>query len=129
MEIATEHAEAVRQRARVGVKERLLLDRIALYATDVTPRHEEAAAAVESHLAHAHRTVGNGALVAAGMAAQAAAIERFDELWRSVARALGEQFLQLHLESVRQNVVSGFSRTRSSVRLQPDQEWCRLQPD
>ncbi len=96
VEIAAEHAEAVGQRARVGVKERLLLDGIALHAADVTPWHEEPAATVKPHFAHAHRALGNRALVATGVAAQTATLERLDKLRRRFARALGEQLLQLH---------------------------------
>src|SRR5438034_193015 len=44
VEIAAEHPEAVRERARVRVEERLLLDRIALHAADVAPRHLQPAA-------------------------------------------------------------------------------------
>ena len=42
VQIAAEHAEAVRERAGVRVEERLLLDRIALHAADVSPRHAQA---------------------------------------------------------------------------------------
>jgi hypothetical protein len=55
------------------------------------------AASVEAHLAHAHRTVGNRALMTAGVAAKAIAFEPLDELRRRLARALGQQLLQLHL--------------------------------
>ena len=98
MQIAAEHAEAVGERARVGVEERLLLDRIALHAADVAPRHAQRAAVVEPHLAHAHRAVGDRALMTAGMTAQTIALERLDELGRRFVRALGEQLLQLHVQ-------------------------------
>ena len=39
VQVAAEHAEAVGERAGIGVEERLLLDRIALHAADVAPRH------------------------------------------------------------------------------------------
>ena len=52
------------------VEERLLLDRIALHAADVAPRHVELAVAIEAHLADAERAVGDRALVAAGVAAE-----------------------------------------------------------
>ena len=60
MQVAPEHAEAVGERARIGVEERLLLDGIALHAADVAPWHAERAATVEADLAHAHRAVGDG---------------------------------------------------------------------
>ena len=48
MQIAAQHAEAVSQRARIGVEERFLLDGIALHAADISPRHVERAALVVS---------------------------------------------------------------------------------
>ena len=39
VQVAAEHAEAVGERARMRVEERLLLDRIALHAADVAPGH------------------------------------------------------------------------------------------
>jgi hypothetical protein len=72
MKIASEHAEAVGECARIGVEKRFFLDRIALHAADVSPRHSQLAALVESHLAHADRSVGQGTAVAAGVALQPA---------------------------------------------------------
>jgi hypothetical protein len=71
------------------MKERLFLNRIALHAADVAPRHEEAAASVEANFANAHRPVGDGTLVPAGVAAQSIAVEWLDELGRGFACALG----------------------------------------
>ena len=86
MEIAAEHAEAERQRAGMGVEERLLLDRIALHAADVAIRHVQHAAAIEAHLADAGGAVGNGTRVAARMTAQPAAVDRLDQLRRGLDR-------------------------------------------
>ena len=72
VQIAAEHAEAVGERAGIRVEERLLLDRIALHAADVAPRHAQPAALVEAHLADADRALGQRTAVAAGVAAQAA---------------------------------------------------------
>ena len=80
MQIAAEHAEAVGERARVGVEERLLLDRIALHAADVAPRHAQRSALVEAHLADADRAFGQRTAVAAGVALQAPVIEHPVEL-------------------------------------------------
>ena len=52
------------------MKEGLLLDRIALHAADVAPRHVQRAAVVEAHVADAQRAVGNRALVPARIAAE-----------------------------------------------------------
>src|SRR5262249_44274957 len=55
--------------------ERLLLDRVALHAADVTPGHEQAAGLVVAHLAHANRAFGQRTAVAAREASQAAVAE------------------------------------------------------
>src|SRR6185503_9344906 len=68
VKIAPEHPEAVGERAGVGVKERLLLDRIALHAADVAPGHQRAAGLVEAHLAHADGAFRQRTAVPAGIA-------------------------------------------------------------
>ena len=87
VQIAAEHAEAVGERARMRVEERLLLDRIALHAADVSPRHAQTSALVEADLADADRALGQRAAVAAGEASQAAVGQRFVELALRVSRA------------------------------------------
>src|SRR5207253_1258962 len=57
VQVAAEHPEAVGQRAGVDVEEGLLLDRVALHAADVAPRHLQASAFVESNLADADRAL------------------------------------------------------------------------
>jgi hypothetical protein len=52
VQVAPEHADAVREGAWIGMEERLLLDRIALHAADVSERHAQPTAIVESHFAH-----------------------------------------------------------------------------
>ena len=74
MQIAAQHAEAVRERSGVGVEERLFLDRIALHATDVAPGHHQASAPVEPHFAHAGRAVRNLAVMPAGVAVHPAVV-------------------------------------------------------
>ena len=71
----------------LGVEERLLLDRIALHAADVAPRHVQPPAAIEADLAHAHRALGDRTLVPAGVAADASALDRLDELGRRLGGA------------------------------------------
>ena len=63
----------------MGVKKRLLLDGITLHSGNVAPRSVEFAAVVEANLADSGLTFGDGATVAAGMAAQAIAIQLFPE--------------------------------------------------
>jgi hypothetical protein len=80
VEIAAEHAEAVGECARVRVKEWFLLDRIALHAADVTPRHQQAAALVEAHLADANRPFRQRTAVPAREAAQSSVRQCFVEV-------------------------------------------------
>src|SRR6266542_6447478 len=87
VQVAPEHAEAEGERAGMRVEERLLLDRIALDAADVSPRNAQVSAAIEPHLAHADGPVGDRALVPARVAADALFRDVLDELWRSVSRA------------------------------------------
>ena len=92
VQIAAEHAEAERQRTGMGMEERLLLDRIALHAADVAVRHLQYAATIEADLADAGGAVRNGTRVTARMAAQPAAIDRLDELRRSLDRPHRQNF-------------------------------------
>ena len=95
MQIAAEHAEAEGQRSRIRVEERLLLDRIALHAADVAPRHVEMSAAVVAHLAHAGLSIRNRTLVPAGIAAYSVLIvELLHKLGRRFAHILIEDLLQ-----------------------------------
>ena len=75
MKIATQHSEAVGQRARVSVKEWLLFDWIALHAAHVSPRHVESAAPVVTHLANSRLTLWNWTAVSTGKTAHSIAIE------------------------------------------------------
>src|SRR5262249_26471150 len=94
VQIAAKHPETVGERAGVRVEERLFLDRVALDPAHITPGDEQPPAAIEPHLAHADRAVGYGALMAAGVAANAAAVELFDQLRRRLARAQRKDFLE-----------------------------------
>jgi hypothetical protein len=99
VQITPEHAKAVRQRARMGVKERLLFDRVALHAGNVSPGHAQVAAVVEADLAHTGRADGNGALVPARVTADTgpaarAAVHRLHQLRCGIAGAGGEQILK-----------------------------------
>jgi len=80
VEIASQHAEAVSQRARVSVEEGLFLDGIALYTANIAPRHIQRTAAVVAHLADAGLAVGDRATMAAGITADTVAVELFVQL-------------------------------------------------
>src|SRR4051812_15986760 len=66
------------------MEEGLLLDGIALDSAHITPGNIQLAAAVVADLADAGLALGNRAGMAAGVAAQAIAIERLDQLGRSL---------------------------------------------
>jgi len=76
------------------VEERFLLDRIALDAADVAPRHLQGSAFVESNFADACTAGWDGALMTAGVATQTFTWKRFDQLGRCVARAFGQDLLK-----------------------------------
>ena len=59
------------------MKKRFLLNRIALDAADVSPRHIQSAAAVVAHLADAGLSFWDGAAMPAGITADATAVEFF----------------------------------------------------
>jgi hypothetical protein len=59
------------------VEERLLLDRIALHASHVTPGNIQNSALVVTDLANSGLTFRNGTTMAAGMAAHTVALELF----------------------------------------------------
>jgi hypothetical protein len=61
----------------MGVEKRLLLDWITLHSSDIAPRNIERAAAVEANLTDTGLSLGNGAAVAAGIAAHSIAIKLF----------------------------------------------------
>ena len=80
MQIAAEHPKAVCQRAGIGVKERLFLNRIALDAADVPPGYVQRSPFVVADLADAGLAFRDWAAVAARIAAHAAAVEFFVQL-------------------------------------------------
>jgi len=84
VQIASQHAEAVSEGPRDGVEEGLLLDRIALDATDVSPRNIKFAAAVIADLAYTSLAFGDGAGMSAGVAAEAIAVEGLDQFRSSL---------------------------------------------
>jgi hypothetical protein len=75
VEVATQHPEAIGQRAGVGVIEGLLLDGIALRAGDVAPGHKQFTALVVPDLANAQLPIRDAAAMAARITAHEAALE------------------------------------------------------
>src|SRR5947207_15924597 len=80
MQVAAEHSEAISQRARISVKERLLLDGLALDAADIAPGYIQGAALVVADFANAGLPLGDRAAMSAGEAAHAIAVELFVQL-------------------------------------------------
>lgn len=77
MQVAAQHPEAVGQRSGIRVKERLLLDRIALDSADVSPRDVKLTALIEADLANTRLAFCNRATVSASEAADAIALDGF----------------------------------------------------
>jgi len=80
VQVATEHAETVSQRARIGVMEGLLFDRVALHSGGVTPGYLELARFIEANFADAQLPIGNVAAVAASETAYKTPVELFVKL-------------------------------------------------
>src|SRR4051812_29950753 len=94
MQVASQHAKAVSEGARNGVEERLLLNWVTLDAANVPPWNVQLAAAVVANLADSCLALGNGAGVSAGVAAEAIAIEVFDQLGRGLAHVRVENVFE-----------------------------------
>src|SRR5262245_57253399 len=94
MQIAPKHSDAERQSAGHRVEKWLLLDRVALDAAYVAPGHVKRPAAIEPDLADAIGAIGDGAVVAAGVAVKAAAVNRLVKLARPHTRL--KQVLEGH---------------------------------
>jgi hypothetical protein len=75
VQVASQHAKAIRQRARISVKERLLLNGIALHAAHISPGHVESATLVVAHLADTGLAIGNRTAMATGVTTHAIAVE------------------------------------------------------
>lgn len=90
MQVAAEHAEAVCQRARVGMEEWFLLNGVALHSPHVAPGNVKLASCIEPDFADPRLTFRNGTAVAAGIATNAIAIDRLVQL--ALADILIENF-------------------------------------
>src|SRR3954468_10796542 len=108
MQIATEHPEAEGQGAGPRVEEGLLLDRIALDATHVAPRHAQVAAAIDAHFADADGAVRNRTFVAARVTADAISRDWLDEFRRCLCRS--------RLEYVSKRGHTAIVRSRAAIR-------------
>src|SRR5262249_52337043 len=109
MQVAAEHAQAVRERAGMSMEEGLLFDWIALHAADVSPRHQQASALVVADLADADGPVRQGTAVAAGNASQAAVRERFVQFTLS-------RLVRQHLSQSRHNRCPLYGRLARELR-------------
>jgi hypothetical protein len=90
MKVASQHPETERESARADVKERLLLDGIALNTADVTPRHVQGATPVETHFANPRLPFWDGTTVPAGVTADAFVVKRLPEY--AFLDVVGEHF-------------------------------------
>src|SRR5271167_646703 len=79
MQIAAQHAETVSQRPRIRMKERFLLNGIALHPTHISPGYVKRATLVVAHFANPGLAIGNGTGMTAGITAHAVAIKFFVE--------------------------------------------------
>jgi hypothetical protein len=75
MQVAAHHSKAVSKRARIGVVEGLLFDRVALHSGGVTPGYLKFASFIEADFADAQLPFGNAAAVAASEAAHETPVE------------------------------------------------------
>ena len=80
MQVTAQHAEAISEASRVRMKERFLLDGIALESAHVSPRDIQLAALVVTDVAYSGSSFGNGATMAASRATELVAVKLFDEI-------------------------------------------------
>src|SRR5438270_14070946 len=80
MKIATQHSEAIGKRPRIGVKEGLLLDRVALHAAYVSPRHVQCPGLVVADFTHPRLALWNRTAVSAGVTTHAPAVNLLVEV-------------------------------------------------
>jgi len=92
MQVASQHAEAVRQRARISMEKRLLLNRIALHSAHVAPGNVELSTEVVAHFAYTRLPLGNRTAVPAGKAPHSIAINFLVQI--AFADLLIEDFAQ-----------------------------------
>ena len=79
VQIAAEHPKTVGERAGISVEEGLLLNRVALHSGDISPGNVEGAATIVANLTDTGLSLANWAAVAAGIAADAVAIQFLPE--------------------------------------------------
>src|SRR6266403_3623138 len=92
MKIAPEHAEAVGERPGISMKERLLLDGIALHSSNVSPGNVELPAAVVADLTDSRLSLGNWATMPASEAADTVPFDFLVQL--ALANVLIKNFFQ-----------------------------------
>jgi len=118
VEIAAQHSKTVGERSRIGVEERLLLDGIALYSGHISPRNVELAALIEANFTYPRLTLVNRAAVAAGVATDAIAVDRFAEGRVGPANVFVENVAQGgHICILRLGIASVAGRGRMVSRI------------
>src|SRR5258708_217948 len=80
MQVASQHAKAVGQGSGISVEKRLLLDGIALHASDITPGNVELPAEVVTDFANPWLALRNGTAMPASEAANAISLNLLVEL-------------------------------------------------
>src|SRR5262249_9550631 len=118
VQVAAEHPEGEGVGSGKGVKERLLLDGVALDRPDVAPRDLEPPALVVADAADSLAAIRDGAAVSAGEALQASVGQPLDQLGRRRRRPPGED-----------RGDGGGGTHRLNNRITPGSEWkCRPTP-
>ena len=92
MQIAAEHAEGQRIRTRQGVKERLLLGRIALQSRNVIDGHAQVSVFIEANFADAALAGLYQAAMPAGVAPQRLILQMLGKLRRAFGGHLVQNF-------------------------------------
>ena len=114
MQIAAQHPEAERERARARMEEGLLFNRIALDAADVSPGDAQLAAAIEPYLADPNRAVRDRALVAARIAAHPVLRDFLDKFRRGLCRSRLENIRERRHRSILRPWNDSMQETRRS---------------
>jgi hypothetical protein len=106
------------------MEERLLLDRIALYSSDISPRDVELSTTVEAHLADTGLTVWDWATVSAGVATHAIVIELLDQVGICLSNALIEDVA----EGGHGVILSPYWRGEPSITVTETTHWSDTSP-
>lgn len=98
------------------MEERLLLDRITLHSTDISPGNKELPTAVVTNFADSGLALGNRATMPAGKATHTVAIKRFVQI------SLTDLFINDIAKSVHDGTYSNYRTPVSDVLTHPDED-------